>query len=322
MDLIIVGNGFDMNEGLNTSYKQLREYLKKNCEELYEDLISFYQSIFEDNFLNEDIIDFSKSTIINENTKKTIYPNDVFLWSHFEKNIANPSYSDIRDEYGFGKFQNPNYDETVERLIKLYNDSLQSLQVEIKEWIKSINTESLFKKKIINPSRFINFNYSETLENRYSVRKDNICYIHNSIKDEHIVFGCDKESINSFYNYTQFSHDEYDGHTNFVIKLKFILNKYVKPTKKILNEKLIPFCVDKIFDRVFVLGSSISDVDKIYFDYLIDKFFAAKWFISYHMSDINDFSDLNNKRDYFRNKNLKVTYGDIKSFLDFLSIDL
>lgn len=66
MNLFIIGNGFDLNEGLATSYADFKIYLEKNNPSLLDDLGLFYNGII-DSEINPTIIDFDISYLIKTN---------------------------------------------------------------------------------------------------------------------------------------------------------------------------------------------------------------------------------------------------------------
>lgn len=88
MTLFIIGNGFDLNEGLNTKYSDFRKYLENHNSKLLDDLMFFYKNIFNLDVDEDSVMNFDKSILISSKGKSFI-PNDLNLWSSFEKNIAN-----------------------------------------------------------------------------------------------------------------------------------------------------------------------------------------------------------------------------------------
>src|SRR5574344_1665262 len=160
MNLFIIGNGFDLNEGIGTGYLDFKKYLEEKNPKLVLHLEFFYRSIF--NFgkdSEENVIDFDVTDIV-DSEGKSILPEDCNLWSKFEKNIANLSFSTIKNELGFGRFPIQNYQEQLDTLAKYFQDTISNLRFNMKEWIKTINIyQSLFKKKFVGDNLFVNFNY-------------------------------------------------------------------------------------------------------------------------------------------------------------------
>ena len=102
MDLYIVGNGFDINENLNTRYKDFYNYLVKNCSNLLDELELFYDSIFTDKKMEDGVVCFDRSILLKGS--KLIYPSNEWLWGSLEKNIANISFSSIIQNFGLYRF--------------------------------------------------------------------------------------------------------------------------------------------------------------------------------------------------------------------------
>ena len=274
MNLIIVGNGFDLNEGLETSYWSFKDYLKTYNPDLVDDLQFFYRSLdTKINFGNQ-IIDFDITTLIT-NDCEVIAPETIELWGDLEKNIGNISY-----------------DTQIASIVNYFEKTLNEVKKELLNWIKSINCDSLFKKIFINQNLFISFNYTDTLEKRYCVEEDKICYIHNGLRDEMLLFGC---SIDDGEEFETFQFD-YVIDSELSVELIKVIKRGVKPTCDIIKNKLIPFLKDINIDKIIVLGSSFSKVDEPYFEIINRLFPNKKWLISYYMDKNNEEKSLRGKR--------------------------
>ena len=102
MDLYIVGNGFDINENLNTKYKDFYNYLVENCSDLLDELKLFYDSIFSEEKMQDGVVSFDRSILLQD--LELVYPSDEWLWSSLESNLANISYSNIIQRFGLYDF--------------------------------------------------------------------------------------------------------------------------------------------------------------------------------------------------------------------------
>ena len=88
MTLYIIGNGFDMAHGLNTSYWNFREYLDINYPEfLYE-----FERLY-----NIAQIDFSDPRVSEQTYKNWQSSVQRILWSNFEKNMGMPNIDGMMD---------------------------------------------------------------------------------------------------------------------------------------------------------------------------------------------------------------------------------
>lgn len=291
MNLIIVGNGFDLNEGLETSYWSFHDYLKTYNIDLVYDLQFFYRSLDTKTNFGNQIIDFDITTLIT-NDYEVIVPETIELWGDLEKNIGNISYASIRRDFGFDRFPTKNIDSEIASIADCFEKTLNEVKKELLNWIKSINCDSLFKKSFIDQNLFISFNYTDTLEKRYCVKKNNICYIHNSLRDEKLLFGCSIDDIKEFETF-QF---DYVIDSKLSVELAKVIKKVVKPTRDIIKNKLIPFLKDININKIIVLGSSFSKVDEPYFEIINRLFPNKKWVISYYMDKNNEEKSLKGKR--------------------------
>lgn len=291
MNLIIVGNGFDLNEGLETSYWSFKDYLKTYNPDLVDDLQFFYGSLDTEINLGDQIIDFDITTLIT-NDYEVIAPKTIELWGDLEKNIGNISYASIRRAAGFDRYPIANKDSLIASIVDYFEKTLNEVKKELLNWIKNINCNSLFTKNFIDQNLYISFNYTDTLEKRYCVEEDKICYIHNGLRDEKLLFGCSVDDVEEFKTF-QF---DYVIDSEFSIELIKVIKRVVKPTRDIIENKLIPFLKDVDIDKIIVLGSSFSKVDEPYFE-IINRLFPNKiWLISYYMDKNNEEKSLRGKR--------------------------
>jgi len=281
MRLIVIGNGFDLNEGLDTSYLSFKTYLKRYNPNLFDTISFYYKSSHDNEPLNEEAIDFDKSILINTNNTLAIPQND-YLWGNLERNLANISFPFIRRYCGFGKYPIDSV-KTISDLCSSFDYSLLALKKELKKWIRGIDTSTLFKRKFDGDNLFISFNYTDTLVNRYGVDNGSICYIHNNIESEELIFGCSAKELEEFNGF-RFSHEVENDLSR---GLMFVLEKHFKVAEEIMKNKLIPFLGNKNIEEVVVLGSSFSDVDLPYFMEINRIYKEASWIISYREDSKN-----------------------------------
>lgn len=305
MRLIIIGNGFDLNEGLDTSYLSFKEHLKCCNPDLFESMSFYYHSIADEDNTSAEVANFDKSVLIISSNNASVSPKNEFLWGNLERNLANISFPFIRRYCGFGKFP-IDADNVIGDLCSTFDHSLVTLRKELKNWIRGINTSTLFKRKFDSNNAFISFNYTDTLVNRYGVNKDSICYIHNSFEDEDLIFGCSLKELEEFNNF-RFPHEIENELSK---RLSLVLMNHFKVTDEITKNKLIPFLSDKAIEEIVVLGSSFSDVDLPYFEALHTFFKKALWHISYR-------EDSEERIKLFAMKN-GISYRLIESIDDYL----
>ena len=297
MKLIIVGNGFDINYGLNTKYSDFQTYLSDNNPDLLDKInLFYYGSHLKDEMIDQNVFDFNKSFLIDVTNNKQFIPHPSCLWSSFEAGIANLSYEYINNYYGIGRFPIENLEETIEsikiELVELLSKTKQALA----NWIRTINDElldlncSFFDCKFKDDLIFLTFNYTNTLELAFDVNKCNILHVHGTA-DNDIVVGCSKDLINDYY----VMHAHY-GSTIDKSLVK-TLKVFIKPVQSIICSRIVPFIKNKPIDSIVVLGMSINSIDKPYLDKIVDLYPNADWTCSYFSND-----DYENITNYFYTK--------------------
>lgn len=283
-ELYIIGNGFDLHHGLKTNYYNFSEYLKEKDKELYEMLESYI-----------------------------LYPqSDENLWAKFEENLANLDADEILSENS-DYLPNIMSDDFRDRDLHTFPDVMyrfcerltKGLLNHFKEFIKSVEyPESVYTKKIRldKNSKFLTFNYTNTLEKLYKVEEKNILYIHNSVnRHDNIILGHgidpkkfekknpeppDNLSDEELYIWHQ-ENDDYDysfdtGRENLYNFFKIMY----KPTANIIASNKAFFKNLKNIEKVYVYGHSISEVDIPYFQELVKSVNdSTEWYVSYYGDD-------------------------------------
>jgi hypothetical protein len=290
-NLYIIGNGFDMYHGLDTSYQSFAFFMKKNYSEIYGLLIKYY-----------DLPDLNP-----DDAKSYKDPH----WGDFEKALAGLDFETVLDD-GSNYVSDPSspdftdgdwgsYQIEMERIV---NNLTIDLCKSFKEFILSVQFPDSVDNKLLlleNNSVFLNFNYTDTLEKYYFVNRSRILYIHGKAKNsnEKIILGHGvhpstfkekekeppdglneeqlemwREQMSDNYSYSyELGKDE----------LMSYFNASYKSTDEIIKEHTLFFNILKDVKKIFVLGHSISEVDQPYFQKVIqsvdDK--KATWIVSY-----------------------------------------
>lgn len=286
-NLYIIGNGFDLYHGLQTSYISFAKYLFENDIELYDSLLKY----------------FELPDIDNENS-------NIKIWSDFETKLSKFDFRQVLDDYS-GNTSGPSEDEVSERGLNALQINMEKFNIKlINNLIQNMNSfiqdrtypNDLSKKKIyLKPnSLFLNFNYTDTLERIYKIKKTQICYIHNKSENEEsrviIGHGTNPSNFNEKKSkpptglsnlelraWNDDMGDNYDFY--YEIAKNEILSFFVetfKNTEKIIKEN------DDFFKRlmnvnnVYILGHSISKIDFKYFKKVINQVDKNSiWNISY-----------------------------------------
>ena len=263
--LYAIGNGFDIHHGIECSYNNFFEYCKKNETDLCLDIEKFY------------------------------YDSNI-LWSNFEEELINIEPSYILDDC---RILHPNWNTCYKEMyqfIDCVRDEVDNLKYSLTEafnsWVKSLNKGNLRKKLNIDVkhSLFISFNYTGTLEDLYKVSNDSILYIHGKANDKNsdLLFGhgASKDKISELISTDNILEaDALETVGDFLFALR-------KDTGYIINENQSFFSKLKDIDEIYVLGSSLSDVDLPYFKKIKESTQSySKWFISYYKDDEKEKKD-------------------------------
>lgn len=163
-DLVIVGNGFDLNHGLDTSYRSFYNSLPKDLKDKWKNYMEKYE-----------------------------IPHET--WSNFEDiigNVTRECFYRYINTYVNDKTERERNDDTSQYKKELDDINKVFIGIYHHFWnfISSINTGtcdlnskvSIFIKK---DTPVFSFNYTNLIR-RYS---DNVYYIHGSINEKFIVFG-------------------------------------------------------------------------------------------------------------------------------------
>lgn len=271
MNLYIIGNGFDLNLGLNTSYQDFYLFLLKNHSE-------FLKSIA-DVFIADNITD----------------P----LWSRFEEELSCVNFAFFTVPYEYydsGRILHKESTMNISKKILIWKEYLSMY---FHEWISHTYKKPELRKERFNADDyFINFNYTSTLEDCFNVQAKQIYYIHGIANDcnSELIFGHGlSEDITKLCSDAQILNDGYINCTleelNDLVAMNMVLYVLRKPVERLLKDLDNIKCNINKINNIFVLGHSIGKVDMPYFQWIRDKVNSkAKWFFSYYSE--NDFKHI------------------------------
>lgn len=162
MNLFIIGNGFDIDHNIKSSYADFKNYLVH---------------------LNN-----SEATTCIEIMEKGHNNSQVDLWSQLEKNLCYLNLDYVIDN---------NFKYLIPTI--LLSETFNKL---FKDWVNQLDNDRKPKKQLqqlINTTNdlFFTFNYTNTLEYIYSVNENNIKYIHVVKEGESYEFGHKKIEIDT-----------------------------------------------------------------------------------------------------------------------------
>lgn len=292
--LFIIGNGFDMAHDLKTSYDDFRSYLIENQDIEMDRLITPTPTQMPDgeiSYKDSEVLSmlFYLISVAESNWEK---------WSNIEASLANLDFDEVFDDMPeiLDKDGDTDYwkqslnNEDLASNLKI---PMLSLLGFLKKWIFTIDTsdtkiKKAFSKLLSEDDLFLNFNYTDTLEQVYSIPEENICYIHGR-QFEKIYFG---------HGNTDDRTDEImTKHIGAENHLTVIYDQLRKDTSEALNNNR-PFfngLADTEIHEIYSYGFSFSDVDTIYLTEICKKVDTSKviwYFHDYDKSNIKQFSNV------------------------------
>lgn len=315
--LYFIGNGFDLHHGLHTRYTDFRDWLKKNDEEAYNDLIWLYG-------VNDDASD------------------ETFdWWSTFEAHLVDfDVYDDIVEiasensiDYGADDFhEGDRYAGGIEAEQK-FEDTMTKILGYFGTWVGSLgNLHSKIEVELDLKAEFVNFNYTLTLEDLYNIPPERVHHIHGKLGDDDYILGHGRSyqeieksirdnesqppkdlSDEDLYDWYSDQWDEaYENTVGYTAKK---LEEYKKNTASVIktNKALFDALVD--LETITILGCSFSNIDIPYFSEVIRRFkdknklkFVVNWHILKDLESINHFFEAEGIADDMVNK---IKFDDI-----------
>lgn len=299
--LIVIGNGFDIAHGIPSRYEDFKEYLllyEKEPEVLFE--IAGQKWCASDSISPNDV---EKRNFYEDITK---FITTAELWSDFENALGylddeelKSYHSDFLLDYGHVKWKdsaNHDYQMSIEESLEFAKDIPKYLA----EWISHLNTSAdniLPPNFINNEALFLNFNYTDTLEEVYGILRKNILYIHGKCKEgSHLVVG--HHDSNLFMKkpvpamkeeYKQYMDLE-SGRDFREVEAENIIKSYFKSTYKnvysIIRDNITFFKNLGSVKEVLIMGHSLSKIDMEYFS-MIRQYANPDciWHITFHSED-------------------------------------
>lgn len=256
--LIIIGNGFDLASGIKSSYQNFKMWLKQNGRQRLIDLIDVF------------------------------FSNQRDVWGDIEKALGEYGEDEILD------FCKPDeeidYDHAMRSMAAMedapdwiFQPVLEEFTEAFKDWVNSINIKDA--EKICDlpaKSRYLTFNYTETLEKLYGIADSNILHIHGSrlSNKEELIIG-----HNNYRDPDEAYNDE--GQMLFIqqtcSKIIEWMNGLVKDTVAIIGRNKEFFNGLSDVDHVITYGHSFCEVDWPYLEEIVEHIGVdIPWSISYH----------------------------------------
>lgn len=239
--LYVIGNGFDVHHGIKSQYSDFKEWIEKNGNTRLVGLMD------------------------------TFFSKECDFWADIESAFGNYSENEITD---FCEPENPDdfkYDHPgqwqagIEDSIPyIFGDVMNDFKDAFVEWVKSIDISGTeVDLKLPSSSKFLTFNYTETLENNYYIPEKNVLHIHGNrlIKGEELVIGHDNHrNTNDPYSDDEILYPYQNAYSEVIE----IMNHWVKATDSIISQNRLFFQSLYNCKAVCIMGLSYSDIDKPY----------------------------------------------------------
>ena len=296
--LYIIGNGFDRYHGLDTRYQSFALFLKSKHNCIYEMFTQYYGL-----------------PDLDENDKASLYDP---LWADFENALAKLDFQSVLED-NTDYLANPSSPDFRDRDWNTYQIEMEmivdkltkDLYKAFKEFILAVEFPENIDNKILdfkNDSAFLNFNYTDTLEQYYFIKASRILYIHGKAKNPGsiLVLGHGREpstfkeevvkepnglSEEELKMWRDNMADEYDySYELGKGELMSYFNGSFKSTQEIIQKNQAYFYDLKNVKEVFVLGHSVSEIDQPYFKSVIQGISDKKttWTITYYSGSEHD----------------------------------
>ena len=229
--LYVIGNGFDLHHGLPCGYADFMAWLQVDRPKVYSTLNRIYGDCDGNN------------------------------WSDFEESLASFNLDDYPD------------DVTRDDLMRLKAGLNEALGT----WAKTIGMpeEKTAIGGIDRNAVFFTFNYTRTLEDFYGIDADRIVHLHGGVDNGNLIFGHDSmgdgvtdEDLKEARR-MRMDADVYRDMVHVKMSQEFA-DVFRKPVAEVIEKHRSDFEVLAGIEEMIVLGVSYSDIDKPYFERIIE----------------------------------------------------
>ena len=269
--LFIIGNGFDIEHGLPTSFNPHFKTIAKSMEQI-DYFWDMYQS------------------------------QQVDIWADFENCLAHPDFNELEDIFnGYSPDYSSERESDRDAIItqvdlngKLY-DALYVFASHAEDSIDSTQVLTKYKNYFTKNDLFISMNYTHTLERLYEINNNQILHIHGEVGKNNLILGYPDgcfEPEKYYYDVRQKGVGPYvevdiRNHIEDMLKDERLdyytytaYNQLIDKTESFcktpqINE-LTNFLLGKDIRTIIVLGHSCG-IDFPYFLLLNRKFPYSKW---------------------------------------------
>lgn len=258
--MYIIGNGFDIHHEIESTYLDFKKWVRQNKS---SDLIGLMDIFFS-------------------------YGCD--FWADIEKALGDYRENAITeycepmnpDDY---KYEHPGaWQAGVEDSIPyVFGRVMDQFKDTFDEWVQNIDIGGVETDlNIPVGSKYLSFNYTETLEKYYSVPKNNILHIHGNrlVPGEEFILGHNnkRDVDDPFKDETQ--ELPYQNANSAVID---IMNQWIKDPEQIIEKNKAFFKTLGTCKAVCIIGLSYSEIDMPYLKEIKASVAPdSKWWLYFH----------------------------------------
>ena len=256
--LFIIGNGFDLAHGIKSSYWNFREWLGNNRSNLIGMMDIF--------FSNQRDVWSSIEQALGEYNEESILdycrPDEEFDYEHSLSSSARVEDSPMA----------------------IFRPVLEEFRQAFRDWVNSIEISGIEKVyKLNTDSRYLSFNYTDTLETEYGIAQNKVTHIHGSrLNDEEYIIGHNNNRNPSSVWDDDGLTFEQQAYENIIVWMNEFTKQY---NRNIANHSSF---FDSLYNikQIIVIGHSMSKVDWPYFREIIKNIGKEiPWIVYCHSID-------------------------------------
>lgn len=256
--LFIIGNGFDLAHGIKSSYWNFREWLGNNRSNLIGMMDIFFSN------------------------QRDVWSNiEQALGEYNEESILDYCRPDEEFDYDHSLSSSARVEDSP---MTFFQPVLEEFRDAFRDWVDSIEIRGIKKLYRLNPdSRYLSFNYTDTLETEYGITTNQVTHIHGSrLNDEEYIIGHNNNRNPSSVWDDDGLIFEQQAYENIIVWMNEFTKQY---NRNIANHSSF---FDSLYDikQIIVIGHSMSKVDWPYFREIIKNIGKEiPWIVYCHSID-------------------------------------
>lgn len=256
--LYIIGNGFDLAHGIKSSYWNFREWLGNNRSNLIGMMDIFFSN------------------------QRDVWSNiEQALGEYNEESILDYCRPDEEFDYDHSLSSSARVEDSP---MTFFQPVLEEFRDAFRDWVDSIEISGIEKVyKLNTDSRYLSFNYTDTLETEYGIAQNKVTHIHGSrLNDEEYIIGHNNNRNPSSVWDDDGLTFEQQAYENIIVWMNEFTKQY---NRNIANHSSF---FDSLYDikQIIVIGHSMSKVDWPYFREIIKNIGKEiPWIVYCHSID-------------------------------------